>query len=64
MGMFPLGTMPIIGITDEDVDVWFYGLYGPRTTYPHFGDLERPNTVWFWVFGARARARTREGAHK
>ena len=48
--------------TDE-VDVYFYGLYGPRTIHlPIIKD--HPGTIWYWVFGARARARTHAGAHK
>ena len=52
----------IIGTTDDPIR--FYGLYGPRTRYLDFGVEDDPSKIWFWVFGARARARTHAGAHK
>ncbi len=60
--IFPLEMIRITGIIDE-VDVYFYGLYGPRVVYfPVIKD--HPGTIWYWVFGSRARARTHESAHK
>jgi hypothetical protein len=47
-----------------DDPIRFYGLYGPRTRYLDFGSFDARNKIWFWVHGARARARTREGGHK
>ncbi len=61
--IFLLEMILITGIMDE-VDVRFFGLYGPRTIYLPIIVHDTPNSIWYWVFGSRARARTREGAHK
>ncbi len=47
-----------------NIDVHFLGLYGPQRCYLPIVHQDTPRTIWFWVHGARARARTREGAHK
>ncbi len=60
--MFPLEMIHIIGTMDDPIR--FYGLYGPRTRYLDFGSFDTRNKIWFWVHGARARARMRKGPHK
>ena len=44
---------------ESRIDVYFNGLYGPRIIHlPMI--MDTPNTIWFWVHGSRARARTHE----
>ena len=45
----------ITGITGDPIDVYFYGLYGPRISYPTFGPIERPSSILYWSALARAR---------
>ncbi len=55
-GSQTLGPSPVV--------IQFFGLYGPRTLYLPIISHDTPNSIWYWVFGARVRTRTHAGAHK
>ncbi len=55
-GSQTLGPSPVV--------IQFFGLYGPRTIYLPIITQDTPNSIWYWVHGSRARARTHEADTK